>query len=106
LKQLKVKISARCWWLTPLILATLKAKTGRIGVQGQSGQIVCKVPISKATRTKWIRGVTQAVEGLLYECLFCKHEALSSNPSLTKNTKQGKNIGLIKRILGCLYYIK
>jgi hypothetical protein len=41
--------------------------------------------ISKITREKWTRGVAQAVE-----CLFCKHEALSSNPSPTKNKQINK----------------
>jgi hypothetical protein len=40
--------------------------------------------ISKTTRAKWTGGVAQVVEGLL-----CKHKALSSNPSPTKN-KMGR----------------
>jgi hypothetical protein len=40
--------------------------------RGQPGQD----PISKLTRTKWTRGVTQAVE-----CLLCKPETLTSSPS-------------------------
>jgi hypothetical protein len=41
-------------------------------------------PISKSTRAKWTRGMTQVVEHLL-----CKPEVLSSNSSPTKkNMKQ------------------
>jgi hypothetical protein len=42
-------------------------------------------PISKITRAKWTGGVVQAVERL-----FCKSEALSSNPSPTKKKKTTK----------------
>jgi hypothetical protein len=42
-------------------------------------------PRSKITRAKWIGSMNQAVESLL-----CKHEALSSNPSLTKKEKKRK----------------
>jgi hypothetical protein len=31
---------ARCWWLTPVILATQEAEIRRIGVPSQPGQIV------------------------------------------------------------------
>jgi hypothetical protein len=34
------KDSARCWWLTPVILATQEADIRRIMVQSQPGQIV------------------------------------------------------------------
>jgi hypothetical protein len=47
-------------------------------VQGQPAQIV-QDTISKITRAKWTRGVTQVMEHLL-----CKREALSSNSSPTK----------------------
>jgi hypothetical protein len=67
--------SGGCWWLAPIILATWEAKIRRISVQGQSGQIVCETPISKIIRAKWIGGVAHMIE-----CLFCKHEVLSSNP--------------------------
>jgi hypothetical protein len=42
-------------------------------------------PISKITREKWTGGVAQAVE-----CLLCKREVLSSNPSLAKKKKKEK----------------
>jgi hypothetical protein len=70
----------RCWWLMPVILATWEAKIGRIEVWGRAKANSSQDPISKITRVKWTGGITQAIE-----CLFCKHEALSSNSSLTKN---------------------
>jgi hypothetical protein len=42
----------------------------RIKVQGQSGQVVHEIPISKITRANWIGGLVQIVE-----CLLCKCEA-------------------------------
>jgi hypothetical protein len=41
--------------------------------------------ISKISRAKWTRGMVHAVEYLL-----CKSEALSSNPSPTKNKQTNK----------------
>jgi hypothetical protein len=38
---------ARCWWLTPIILATWEAEIGRTAVQGQLEEIVCKTPSPK-----------------------------------------------------------
>jgi starvation-inducible outer membrane lipoprotein len=43
-------------------------------------------PISKITRAKWTGGVAQEVE-----LLFCKCEALSSNPSPIKKEKKQNN---------------
>jgi hypothetical protein len=40
-------------------------------------------PPSKIIRAKWIEGVVLPVE-----CLLCKYEALSSNPSPTKKKKK------------------
>jgi hypothetical protein len=54
----------------PVIVATWKVESGRIVVGGHLGQIVCETPISKTTRAKGTRGVTQEVE-----YLFCKNEA-------------------------------
>jgi hypothetical protein len=72
-------------------VATWEAKGGRTEVRGQSGQIVCKTPISKITRAKWAGGVAQVVE-----CLLCKCKAMSSNPSPTKKKKRApKYIGLM-----------
>jgi hypothetical protein len=39
---LKNMPSARCLWLTPVILATQEAEIGRIEVQSQPREIVCK----------------------------------------------------------------
>jgi hypothetical protein len=67
--------------LIPVILATWEAEIRRVMIQGQLGQIVHEIPISKITRAKWTGGVAQAVERLL-----CKCKALSSNPGPTKNS--------------------
>jgi hypothetical protein len=68
----------RHWWLMPVILTTWEAK---IGWENQSLRPAqansSQDPISKITREKWTGGVAQAVE-----YLYCKHKALSSNPSL------------------------
>jgi hypothetical protein len=37
----------RCWWLTPIILATWEAESGRTEVQDQSRQIVGETPSPK-----------------------------------------------------------
>jgi hypothetical protein len=65
-------------WLTLVILATWKAEIGRIMIQGQPREIVCETPL-KISRPKWAQTV---------ECLFCKHEALSSNHNPTKKKKK------------------
>jgi hypothetical protein len=66
----------------PVILATWEAEIGRKAIQGQSKQIICKIPISKITRAKWIGGMPQAVE-----CVFYKPRALSSNPRSMKKKR-------------------
>jgi hypothetical protein len=38
----KNSITARCWWLMPIILATQEAEIRRITVQSQPGQVVCE----------------------------------------------------------------
>jgi hypothetical protein len=80
----------------PVILATWESEIRKIAVQGQPRQIVLETPISKITRAKWTVGVVQVVE-----CLLCKGEALSSNPSFTHthtHTHTQKYI-YIKRII-------
>jgi hypothetical protein len=62
----------------PVLLTTWRAEIWRIKVQGQPGQIVCKI-----IRAKWIRGVAQAVEHLL-----CKHDTLSLNCSCNQKKKK------------------
>jgi hypothetical protein len=43
---------AKCWWLTPIILATQEAEIRRIEVQSQPRQIVCKTLSQKTSNTK------------------------------------------------------
>jgi hypothetical protein len=64
------------------ILATWEAEIRKIMFQSQTRKIVCEISIFKITRAKCTRGVTQAMEQLLY-----KHNALSSNPSSTPAKK-------------------
>jgi hypothetical protein len=64
-----------------VILATWKAETGRIIVQGHHRQNNTQDPISKTTREKWTGSVAQAIDHLLY-----KHEALSSSPRKKKKS--------------------
>jgi hypothetical protein len=53
------------YWPMPAIVATWEAEMGNIVVRGLPRQVVLETPISKITRVKWARGVTQAVEHLL-----------------------------------------
>jgi hypothetical protein len=64
------------WWLMPIILDTCETEIRWTMVQGLPRQMG---PISKITRAKWTGGVVQVIE-----CLLCKSNALSSNPSLAK----------------------
>jgi hypothetical protein len=48
----KVHFLARCWWLTPVILATQEAEIKRITVQSQPGQTVHETLTRKKTITK------------------------------------------------------
>jgi hypothetical protein len=67
----------------PVILVTWEAKIRSMAVSGQSGRDNWRDLISSTTRAEWTEGVAQGVE-----CLLCKTEALSSNPSATKKTKK------------------
>jgi hypothetical protein len=69
-------------WLMGITLAIWEAVTGRIIAWGQPRQRVHETPISKITRAKQTGGVIQGAE-----CLLCKCEPLSSNPSPLHNKK-------------------
>jgi hypothetical protein len=79
-------VLARCWWLTPIILATQVAETRRITVQSQPWANSLRDPISNKQKKKNHKtgagGVAQVVE-----CLPSKHKTLSSNPSTGKKKK-------------------
>jgi hypothetical protein len=64
-------------WLTPVILATQKAERRRITDQSQ--------PQAKRPYLEKIHYETGLIERLRW-CLPSKHQALSSNPSITKGT--------------------
>jgi hypothetical protein len=74
-------------WHTPVILAIWEVGIRRITVRGQPGQKVCKILISKITRTKWTGDVAQVIVWLIY-----KHEALSSNLSDIKKINKNKKL--------------
>jgi hypothetical protein len=60
----KIAHEARCWWLTPVILATQEAGIRRISVQSQYGQIVLKtlsLKKKKKLSQKRAEGVAQGV---------------------------------------------
>jgi hypothetical protein len=44
-------------------------------------------PTSKITRAKWSGNVAQVVE-----CLWCRHEILSSNPNPTKRDRERESV--------------
>jgi hypothetical protein len=52
---------ARCWWLTPVILATQDAEIRKITVQSQPEQIVTRDLISKTLHKNRADGVAQGV---------------------------------------------
>jgi hypothetical protein len=70
----------------PVILATQEAEIRRIKVRSQLRQIVYKTLSWKYPIQERASGVTQVVE-----CLLSKIEALSSNRSAAKKTKQQQN---------------
>jgi hypothetical protein len=81
----EVSFKKKKWCLMPEILATWETEVGRVEVWGQPAQIVHEISSPKITRAEWTRGVAQVVGWL-----FGKWEALSSNPSPTKKTKERK----------------
>jgi hypothetical protein len=50
-------VLAGCWWLTPVILATLEAEIRRIVIQSQTGQIVQETLSRKYPSQKRADGV-------------------------------------------------
>jgi hypothetical protein len=48
--QIKNKIRARLWWLTPVILATQEAEISRITVRSQPGESVPKTYLKNIQR--------------------------------------------------------
>jgi hypothetical protein len=53
----KTHLRAECGSPTPAIQASWEAEIRRNMVQGQPGQIVCEISISKITRAKWSGGM-------------------------------------------------
>jgi hypothetical protein len=51
----------RCWWFTPVILATQEAEIRRTTVQSQPGQIVPEILAQKNPTQKKAGGVAQGV---------------------------------------------
>jgi hypothetical protein len=70
-----------------LILATWEAEIRRIKVEGQRRELLLETPIFKITRAKSIESVAQAVE-----CLFCKCDALRSNPGTIKKKSNSSSL--------------
>jgi hypothetical protein len=63
--------SARCWWLTPVILPTQEAEIRRIVVRSQPRQIVHKTLSRKKPLQKRAGRVAQGV-GLEFKPQYCK----------------------------------
>jgi hypothetical protein len=63
-KGFKYNYSARCWWLTPVILATQEAEIRRIAVEGQPRQIDHETLSQKYPAQKRADRVSQMVECL------------------------------------------
>jgi hypothetical protein len=63
-------------------LSYLEAEIGRITAQDNPWKVVQETSIPKIFRAKWTGSIAQAVE-----CLLCKCEAPSSNPSPAKKKK-------------------
>jgi hypothetical protein len=71
-------------WLMSATQATLEAEIGkRQRIDGQRSHL------QNVTRAKWTGGVAQS-------CLICKHKALSSNSSPTKQKKGHEGHVLMK----------
>jgi hypothetical protein len=62
-RYIKCAFLAKCWWLTPVFLATWQAEIGRITTRSQpqaNSSQDTPPSASKITRAKWIGGVAQA----------------------------------------------
>jgi hypothetical protein len=55
------KMITRCWWLTPVVLATQETEIRRIAIWRQPGQIVLETPSWKYLTQKSAGGVAQGV---------------------------------------------
>jgi hypothetical protein len=72
---------ARCWWPTPVILATQEAEIMRTSVKGQCDQKKGRLYLKNIPQKKKgsAGGVTQVVDHVPSKC-----EALSPNPNTAK----------------------
>jgi hypothetical protein len=71
-------MSARCWWFTPVILATQEAKIRRIVVQSQPRQIVRALSQKKTLHKKGLVEV-QGV-GPEFKLQYCPLQKKKENP--------------------------
>jgi hypothetical protein len=83
-------VAARCWWLTPVILASQEAEVRRIMVGSQPGQIVRETLSWKNPSQKRAGGVAQGV-GPEFKAQYCKN----NNNNNKKPSRQGL-IGWLK----------